>query len=68
MFEGPIRTGPAFFRDERGVQHCISTKTEDRKRALVICQEFEKAAKLKRTKAQTQRTIDRLHVSEFGIS
>jgi hypothetical protein len=28
---------------------------------LVICQEFEKAAKVKRTKQQTQRTIDRLH-------
>jgi len=49
------------FRDEHGRQHLISTKTDDRKLALVICQEFEKAAKLKRTKQQTQRTIDRLH-------
>jgi integrase len=50
-----------FFRDERGVQHCISTKTDDKKLATVICQEFEKAAKIKRTKQQAQRTIDRLH-------
>jgi integrase len=49
------------FRDEHGRQHLISTKTEDKKLALVICQEYEKAAKVKRTKAQTQRTIDRLH-------
>jgi integrase len=49
------------FRDEHGRQHLISTKTDDKKLALILCQEFEKAAKVKRTKAQTQRTIDRLH-------
>jgi integrase len=63
-FHPPQRTSKNWscaFRDEHGRQHLISTKTEDKKLALVICQEFEKAAKIKRTKQQTQRTIDRLH-------
>jgi integrase len=50
-----------FFRDEHGRQHAISTKTDDKRLALVICQEFEKAAKVKRIRQQVQRTLDRLH-------
>jgi len=55
------RNWTCFFRDEHGRQHAISTKTDDKRLALVICQEFEKAAKTKRTFTQAQRTIDRLH-------
>jgi integrase len=55
----PIWT--AFFRDHTGRQHCISTKETDKRLALAIAAEWEKAAWKKRSMRQTQRVIDRLH-------
>ena len=51
----------AFFRDEQGRQHCLSTKETDKRVAIVIAQDWEKAARQKRTMRQTQKVIDRLH-------
>src|ERR1700752_5232308 len=51
----------AFFRDEHGRQHCLSTATDDKRQAVLIAQEYEKAAKEKRTVRQVQKTLDRLH-------
>jgi integrase len=51
----------AFFRDERGRQHCLSTKETDKRVAIVIAQDWEKAARQKRSMRQTQKVIDRLH-------
>ena len=51
----------AFFRDEHGRQHCLSTKETDKRVAIVIAQDWEKAARQKRTMRQTQKVIDRLH-------
>jgi hypothetical protein len=51
----------AFFRDEHGRQHCLSTKETDKRIAIVIAQDWEKAARQKRTMRQTQKVIDRLH-------
>jgi integrase len=50
----------AFFRDERGRQHCISTGTTDKRIAQVAAQEFEKAGKQKRTFRQIQKALDHL--------
>jgi integrase len=51
----------AFFRDHTGRQHCLSTKETDKRLALAIASEWEKAAWKKRSMRQTQRVIDRLH-------
>jgi integrase len=51
----------AFFRDERGRQHCRSTATSDKRLAVTIAQDYEKAAKQKRTKRQVQKVLDHLH-------
>lgn len=50
----------AFFRDEHGRQHCISTGTADKRLALTTAQEYEKASKQKRTFRQIQKTLDHL--------
>jgi integrase len=56
----------AFFRDHTGRQHCISTKTTDKRVALAIAREWETAAWEKRSMRQTQRVIDRLHELTSG--
>lgn len=50
----------AFFRDQDGRQHCISTNETD-KRVAIARQEWEKAAWRKRSMRQTQKVIDRSH-------
>jgi integrase len=60
----PIWT--AFFRDHNGRQHCVSTKTTDKRLAIAIANEWEKAAWEKRSMRQTQRVIDRLHELTSG--
>jgi integrase len=62
----PIWT--AFFRDHTGRQHCISTKETDKRLALAIANEWEKAAWKKRSMRQTQKVIDRLHELTSGES
>jgi hypothetical protein len=56
----------AFFRDHNGRQHCISTKETDKRLAMAIANEWEKAAWKKRSMRQTQRVIDRLHELTSG--
>jgi integrase len=55
------RIWTAFFRDEHGRQHCVSTGTDDKRLALAIAQEYEKEVKQKRTVKQVTRSLDRLH-------
>jgi integrase len=56
----------ALFRDHTGRRYCLSTKETDKRLALVVAQEWEKAAWQIRSKAQTQRVIDRLHEMMTG--
>jgi hypothetical protein len=51
----------ALFRDWTGRSHCLSTGQTDKQIATIIASEWQRAARLKRSKAQTQRVIDRLH-------
>jgi hypothetical protein len=53
---------PACFRDQDGRQRRISTKETNTKKALKIAEEFELAAKTKRTLKQVQNVLDRLHL------
>jgi integrase len=50
----------AFFRDEHGLQHCLSTATSNQKEALVIANDYEEAARKKRTIRQHQNVLDRM--------
>ena len=56
----------ACFRDQNGRQRRISTKETDNKKALKIAEEFERAAKTKRTLKQVQNVLDRLHEEVSG--
>ena len=49
------------FRDQNGSQRRISTKETNNKKALKIAEEFERAARTKRTLEQVQKVLDRLH-------
>jgi hypothetical protein len=56
----------ACFRDQNGKQRRISTKETNNKKALKIAEEFERAAKTKRTLKQVQNVLDRLHEEVSG--
>ena len=56
----------ACFRDQNGRQRRISTKETKNKKALKIAEEFERAAKTKRTLKQVQDVLDRLHEEVSG--
>jgi septal ring factor EnvC (AmiA/AmiB activator) len=58
----------ACFRDENGTQRRISTQETNSKKALKIAEEFERAAKTKRTLKQVQQVLDRLHEEISGQS
>jgi integrase len=60
------RIWTAFFRDVEGRQHCVSTKETDKRVAIAIANEWEKAAWRKRSMRQTQKVIDRLHELQSG--
>ena len=56
----------ACFRDQNGRLLKISTKETNRKQAQKIADEYEKAARTKRTLKQVQVTLDRLHEELSG--
>jgi hypothetical protein len=56
----------ACFRDQNGRQRPISTKETNDKKASKIAEEFERAAKTKRTLKQVQKVLDRLHEEVSG--
>lgn len=56
----------ACFRDADGRQRRVSTKVTDRKEALRIANEYEKAGRTKRTLRQTRKAIERLHEEIAG--
>jgi integrase len=58
----------ACFRDQTGKQRRISTKETDRKKALRIAEEYEKAVRTKRTMRQTLAVLARLHEETAGES
>jgi hypothetical protein len=51
----------ACFRDQNGRQRRISTKETNNKKAFKIAEEFQRAAKTKRTLKQIQNVLDRLN-------
>ena len=56
----------ACFRDASGRQRRLSTKVTDRKEALRIAGEYQKAGRTKRTLHQTRKAIERLHEELAG--
>ena len=56
----------ACFRDHNGRQRRISTKETNRKKAQKLADEYEKAARTKRTLKQAQAVLDRLHEELSG--
>jgi hypothetical protein len=56
----------ACYRDQNGRQRRISTKEPNNKKALKIAEEFERAAKTKRTLKQVQNVLDRLREEVSG--
>ena len=56
----------ACFRDQNGRLLKLSTKETNRKKAQKIADEYEKAARMKRTLKQVQTTLDRLHEELSG--
>ncbi len=56
----------ACFRDQNGRQRRISTKETDQEKALLIAEEFERAAGPKRTLKQVEKVLDRLHEEVSG--
>ena len=56
----------AFYRDQNGRQFCKSTATSDKKAALQIAQQYEAAAKQKRTWRQVTKVLTQLHESLSG--
>jgi len=56
----------ACFRDHHGRQRRITTKETSRKNAQKIADEYEKAARTKRTLKQAQGALDRLHEEISG--
>src|SRR5215470_3301966 len=58
----------ACFRDQHGRQRRVSTKETDRKKAVRIAEEYEKAVRTKRTMRQTLAVLARLHEESAGES
>jgi integrase len=58
----------ACFRDANGKQRRVSTKETDRKKALRIAEEYEKAVRTQRTIRQTRKALVRLHEEIAGES
>jgi integrase len=58
----------ACFRDANGKQRRITTKEVDRKKALRIAEEYEKAVRGQRSIRQTQKALVRLHEEIAGES
>jgi integrase len=58
----------ACFRDTNGKQRRVSTKETDRKKALRIAEEYEKAVRTQRTIRQTRKALVRLHEEIAGES
>src|SRR5689334_2729742 len=56
----------ACFRDAQGRQRRASTKETDRKKALRIAGDYEKALRTKRTLRQTMNVLARLHEEVSG--
>jgi hypothetical protein len=56
----------ACFRDANGKQRRITTKELDRKKALRIAEEYEKAVRTQRTIRQTRKALVRLHEEIAG--
>jgi integrase len=56
----------ACFRDAAGKQRRVSTKTTDRKTALLLAEQYESAVRTKRTLRQAQLVLDRLHEEISG--
>lgn len=56
----------ACFRDHNGRQRRITTKETSRKNAQKLADEFEKAARTKRTLKQARAVLDRLHEELSG--
>ena len=56
----------ACFRDANGKQRRVSTKETDRKKALRIAEEYEKAVRTQRTIRQTHKALVRLHEEIAG--
>src|ERR1700731_2850696 len=56
----------ACFRDQNGRQRRISTKETNNKKSLKIAEEFERAAKTKRTLKKVQKFLDRLQEEVSG--
>jgi len=56
----------ACFRDHNGRQRRITTKETSRKKAQKIADEYERAARTKRTLKQAQAVLDRLHEELSG--
>src|SRR5215831_16605827 len=56
----------ACFRDQHGRQRRVSTKETDRKKALRIAEEYEKAVRTKRTIRKTLAVLARLHEEVSG--
>src|SRR6516162_1388619 len=56
----------ACFRDQHGRQRRVSTKETDRKKALRIAEDYEKAVRTKRTMRQTLAVLARLHEEVSG--
>ena len=56
----------ACFRDHKGRQRRITTKETNRKNAQKLADEYEKAARTKRTLKQAQAVLDRLHEELSG--
>jgi integrase len=58
----------ACFRDQNGRQRRASTKETDRKKAMRIAEDYEKALRTKRTMRQTLTVLARLHEEIAGES
>jgi integrase len=56
----------ACFRDHNGCQRRITTKETGRKKAQKLADEYERAARTKRTLKQAQAVLDRLHEELSG--
>jgi integrase len=54
------------FRDHNGRQRRITTKETNRKKAQMLADEYEKAARTKRTLKQAQAVLDKLHEELSG--
>jgi integrase len=55
------KTWTAFYRDVHGRQHCKSTGAHNKKQALKVAEEYEKASRERRTLKQIHRVLDQMH-------